>query len=195
MILLWSARSLSRIKMNFFTRILNQCGHQFDRFFGIKCVVNDQPAGLPLVGHRGDHRALLTGAAHIRVATCKRSRDPSCFGILSAGALFGARVFSLSGPTEPQTSVFNCMLVPDETTVWYFECCRNTAIPRSAPDRAVLTAFVVVRNKVAKIQKSHEKEILIRLNNLYGFFQSEADHSTHLATLRFLLCSNISLNQ
>ena len=47
-----------------FARILDQGLQAFNEFFGIKRLFNGHPARLALIGDCGDHRELLTRAAH-----------------------------------------------------------------------------------------------------------------------------------
>jgi len=49
---------------DFFARVFDQSLQKFDQLLSIKSLVNDHPTRLALVGHRGNHRKLLTGTAH-----------------------------------------------------------------------------------------------------------------------------------
>lgn len=47
-----------------FRRITGESLHERDEVLGIEILVDDHPAGMSPIGHGGDHRQLVAGAAH-----------------------------------------------------------------------------------------------------------------------------------
>ena len=53
-----------------FACIFEQSGLKFDELVRIKGLINDHPAGLAQIGHRGNHRQLVTCTAHGHCHRC-----------------------------------------------------------------------------------------------------------------------------